>query len=194
MFRFSQKLTSTLGIGALAAMMGLSGCSSTTVMKDYDSQANFSVIKQVQWLPAQMATNPQIGQFRAEQSLSAVRVQKAIERVLAAKSFHWTQKNADAYVSFYVEEKRYYTADQPQFTIGLGMGHNVRFGGIWAEPPPEYMEKTTADLVIQILNPEANVIWEAKADFNLDNATTPQQKELQIFERVNKMLADFPPN
>lgn len=193
MFHVFKQSTKPLLVAGLTSLLWLSGCSTSQIVRDYDSQANFSSIKQVQWLPASMEKNAKASNFAKNNALNAVRVQKAIERALAAKSFTWTQAQPDAFIRFYVEEKRFYTAEQPRFSVGLGMGHNIRFGGIWAEPPPEYMERTSSDLVIEVLNTNGLVIWEAKSPIDFNESSSPQEKEQSILALVTEMLADFPP-
>lgn len=175
---------------AIAALT-LSACTGQPVIKDYDSRVKFETLKSVQWLPNSMASNPLIASFKAENALMAVRIQNAIERNLRAKNLQWTNNQADAYVSFYAKQSNYMTPEPAQFTFGIGSFH--RFGGVWYEPAPEYVERTRADLVIQISNQQAQVIWEAKTEIDLEMDDTPQQKEQHIQQLVDTMLKEFPP-
>lgn len=177
---------------ALSALLLLSGCSQFNVIEDYDSKANFQNLSSYQWLPATLTDNKKITTTRADHPLTASRVQSAIESTLQTKGFTRTQRQPGSYVSFYIDSKRYMTPDPN--TVQFGFGTHNRFGtGFMFETAPSYIETRRADLVIQFFNPQGKVIWQSKAQINLNMDATPQAKMANIQEMVSQMLKNFPP-
>lgn len=172
-------------------LLAISGCSHNPVQKDYDSQADFSSIRSLHWLSPEKIANPKIAQFRNEHSLMASRVRNAIARDLQTKRLLLNALPANAYIGFYINQQKHMVPDP--LSVHYGFGRGYRFGGIWFESAPDYIEEISTDLVIEIYNPQLRVIWQAQAPFNIQADALPEEKDRQIYRLVQQMLQDFPP-
>jgi len=178
----------------MVASMGVSllaGCSQNPVKQDYNSQANFQAMKSIHWLPANQEKNPLIAQFRQSNAVMASRVHNAIAETLKEQSIAVGKDPANGYVTFYLNHKRSMVPDP--LTVQYGFGGLFRHGSVWFETAPEYTEEISSTLVIEISNPNYEVIWQAKAPFAIDSKLSPQEKDQEVKAIIAKMLRNFPP-
>lgn len=187
------KLKKLVSLSVVFSAMVLSGCSQITVNEDYDSKADFQSLQTFQWLPANLATNEKIAETRAQEPLMSARIQHAIEKDLIAKGLQFSQNQPSHYVSFYVNSHKYMTPDSTSFQVGFGRYYHHFGTGMMFETPPDYVENTRSDLIIQMFDSSGKVIWQSEARIALDMDGTPKAKEAAVQALVTEMLKNFPP-
>ena len=79
----------------------LSGCSSVSVNRDYDTSTDFSSLKTFAW---QHAKQPETGDPRIDNDLHDERIRKAVNQILTAKGFKLAERaDADFLVAYFIE-------------------------------------------------------------------------------------------
>ncbi|MEA3405862.1 MAG: DUF4136 domain-containing protein [Pseudomonadota bacterium] len=180
-----------VAILGLLLIFGVTGCSTIPVNQDYDSSANFSGIKSMQWLPTAQQTEPKASEFVKQQPLIAKRIQSAITLSLSAKGIELVDQSADAYITYHVSVQSKLRSEP--FTTSFGFGTFGRRGGIVFHSAPELYEYDEGKLVIDILNLQGEVIWRGISTSLLTEQSSPQQTTELVNQVVNKVLQQYPP-
>lgn len=177
---------------ALLLSLLISGCTTVPVNQDYDSTADFSAIRSVEWLPASMQVIPKASEFERQQPLIAKRIQKAIQQSLSRKGIALLPEKADAYVTYHVVVKSSLRAEP--VTTSFGIGTFGRHGGVLFHTVPEVYEYEERTLLIDILNRQGNVLWRGSSPTFLTQQSTPQKTTELVNAVVRKILAQYPPD
>lgn len=183
--------------GLLLAVAGtlLSGCSSTEVMVDYDSRADFSGLRTWSW-----ASGSSLEKVAAHpHPLAFERAKAAVESVLAAKGYSQAPPDrADFLVDASVLVERRTDVDPGYYGWGGGWGWGgygfagPYWGGGWTS------HVYTTDYCIVAVNilqarPTSRVLWRGVAESPRGRGLTPQEREAKIRREVDEILASFPP-
>ena len=171
-----------------AAAALLTGCSSTSVRRDYDTSTDFSSLKTYAW---QHAEQPQTGDPRIDNDLRDERVRQAVDRTLAAKGFRPAERDAaDFLVAYYVEYQR--KLNSSSVSVGMGRSSYGRYGGMgYSTGVSEYEQ---ANLIIDIIDPDGDkTIWRGVGSRTAYSGSSPKKMTKIANESVAKILKKFPP-
>ncbi|MBN2866344.1 MAG: DUF4136 domain-containing protein [Thiotrichales bacterium] len=178
---------------SLTLVFGLSGCSTIPVNQDYDTSANFSAIKKVQWLPVQQQTEPTAYEFQKQNPLIAKRIQNAIQNSLASRGVALVNDQADAFVTYRFSVDSKLRTDNFRTSIGFGFGSFSRHGGLMLNTAPDLYEVEEGKLVIDILDMRGNLIWRGISPSLLKEQSTPAETTQLVNAVVDKILSQYPP-
>lgn len=182
-------LKQTLGL-FIAASVLLSGCI-TPVSKDYNPTVDFQPYQNISFLPAEHIENSTILKYKAENPLQAQRIKVAIKETLQAKGIRVGRDPANGFVSYYVQTETYMAQDP--VSIGFGFGTFGRHGGILFGANEPLVESKDYNLIIDIYDPNYQVVWRGKTEVDFTLADSPQESMQLIKEAVQRVLANFPP-
>lgn len=166
----------------------LTGCSSVSVNRDYDTRINFSNLKTFAW---QHAEQPETGDPRIDNDLNDERIRAAVNATLTAKGFHSAERaNADFLVAYFVEHQR--TLSSGSVSVGMGRSSYGRHGGVgYSTGVSEYDQ---AILTIDMLNPtDEKMIWRGAGTRATYEGSSPEKSTKIVKEAVLKILKKFPP-
>ncbi|WP_159931177.1 DUF4136 domain-containing protein [Oceanicoccus sp. KOV_DT_Chl] len=177
----------------LVLVTSLTACTGVVVNTDYDTSRNFGKLKHYAWLePKQkLVVDPLV-----DNSLMNMRVQRAVERQLAAQGFVKAEGDTavDFLITYHVSSKTKLSVDT--FHAGYGyypcwgcFGYNS-FGGQHTTVR-EYQQGT---FMLDVVDPaNSGLIWRGIAGRRLSETRTPQERDVFVDEIVTAILAKFPP-
>jgi hypothetical protein len=182
-------------ISLLMTLVLLSGCSSISVVSDYDNSIPFSSYKTYRW--ADDTNAKKSGNILAGNPLIFKRIRNAIDRELAAKGYSPGNNGpVDFTVSVYasVRDRIYYNPPPMGFYYPRGYYHG-RYGyyhPYWWGPFATAYEEGT--LVIDVIDQRKNeMAWRGIAKGILKSYRDGDELQKDIDEAVTKTLAEFPP-
>ncbi|MBN2646627.1 MAG: DUF4136 domain-containing protein [Thiotrichales bacterium] len=173
-----------------STLLFLSACS-TPISKDYNPQVDFKRYQSLGFLPPESRTNPEIEQFQIQQPLVAQRVKQAISRHFLNRGIGIDREPINGYISAHLQTETYLAQDP--FSVQFGFGSYGRHGGILFGTREPLIEEKRYLLVIDIYNPNQEVVWRGKAPFDPELQQSPQASEQQVQEVVERILSEFPP-
>ncbi len=166
----------------------LTGCSSVSVSRDYDTTADFSGLKTFAW---QHAEQPETGDPRIDNDLHDERIRAAVDETLSAKGFQRADlADADFMVAYFIEYKRKLSSGS--VSVGMGRSSYGRHGGVgYGTGVSEYDQ---AILTIDMLNPaDEKMIWRGVGSRSAYDGSSPAKATKTVNESVSKILKKFPP-
>ncbi len=172
----------------LATVVLISGCSSVSVQRDYDTSIDFSMLKTYAW---KYATQPKTGNPQIDNDLQDKRIRTAINAILEVKGFAPAEPDrADVLVAYYMESKRRISGDT--WVFGFGTGLYDGFGGIgYNTSISDYDE---GYLTIDVIGgTSGKTIWRGVGRRATYEDPDPEKGAEIIHSAVAKILADFPP-
>jgi hypothetical protein len=174
-------LSLTLGLLLLTI-----GCSSVSVMHDYDSEANFAAFKTYAWMSAPINGTGSVEAALQSNSLLDKRIKQSADRHLAAKGFTTDATSPDFLVAYHVGAQ-----DRIDVTDwGYGYGHGRWFGGDRVDVH-QFKEGT---LILDIIDARTKqLVWRGIATGALDPNVSPEALTRKLDEAIVEILAKFPP-
>jgi Domain of unknown function (DUF4136) len=184
----------------MMTLLVAAGCSSYSVVTDYDSSFPFASYKTYHW--ADDAAAQSSYNILASNQLVLKRIKSAVDRELTKKGYVLNSNGpVDFTVSLYagVEDRERYSPPPMSFSFYQGYHHN-RFGhhvfGVydpyWPGPYISYYQEGT--LVIDVSDQKSNELaWRGIAQGILKNYDTSKEMQQDIDGAVTKILAEFPP-
>lgn len=176
----------------ILTILALAGCSSVTVVSDYDSSIPFTGYRSYRWTDG--TTNGST--VLAENPLILKRIKSSVEREFAAKGYTLdTSGPADfsVAVSASVSKRIYY--DPPPAGFYYHRGFHGRYGfydPFWWGPYAGYYEEGT--LGIDIYDSRTGrLAWHGVGRGILNDYRNGEELQRQIDEAVTKILEEFPP-
>lgn len=172
---------------AVSAVL-LSGCSTVSVKRDYDTGADFSVLKTFAW---QHAKQPETGDPRIDNDLHDERIRQAVDENLAAKGFQQVDRaKADFLVVYFIEYNRKLSSGS--MSVGMGRGSYGRYGGVgYSTGVSEYDQ---SNLTIDVISPaDEKTIWRGVGSRSSYEGSSPEKITKIVDETVTKILKKFPP-
>ena len=181
------------------------GCSTYSVVTDYDSSFPFASYKTYRW--SDDAITKSSSNVLANNPLVLKRIKNAVDRELATKGYVLNSNGAaDFTVSLYagVQDRERYNLPPMSFSYHQGYYHNrfghnrfghnrfVMYDPYWPTPYVSYYKAGT--LVIDIMDQKSNELaWRGIAQGILQNYNTGKEMQQDIDGAVTKILAEFPP-
>jgi len=166
----------------------LAGCSGIKVRSDYDPTADFSTLRTYAWLPTPRAKT---GDPRIDDPLINARIERAIDRAVAAKGFARVEtEQADFHVTFYIGIDRKLDVT----TMPRSYGYYGRWGGFYGGTTTYVDQYDVGTLLIDVIDRGRNeLVWRGVGETRLRQSRTPQESEQRIQQTVDAVLKDFPP-
>jgi hypothetical protein len=164
----------------------LPGCSLTTVNYDYDTDFDFSSLKQYRWLeiPADFPAS----------EIMVQRIKKAVNQQMETKGFKQVSESPDFLISLQgfrdivrqgVERGTVYQGYSRGHSQGYNRGYDRRL---------EVYEYEEGTLTLTIINTTGdNLIWQGMATGIIEPDRSTEAKEKRTQEVVAKLLANFLP-
>jgi hypothetical protein len=170
----------------------LIGCSGAEVSQDYKTSADFSGISSYAWASD---TQEKTGDMRVDNPLMDGRIRSAVERTLAARGLHETdRRQADVLVRYRFEIRSRIRSDDVRGMVELGYGTYGRGGGIAIGSGANVQSYDEGLLAVDLLRPrDEDLLWRGYATFRYSSHSKPEKITEQINEAVEKTLAQFPP-
>ena len=174
------------GLALLGAL--LAGCSGIKVRSDYDPTADFSTLRTYAWLPTPRAKT---GDPRIDDPLINARIERAIDRAVAAKGFARVEtEQADFHVTFYIGIDRKLDVT----TMPRSYGYYGRWGGFYGGTTTYVDQYDVGTLLIDVIDRGRNeLVWRGVGETRLRQSRTPQESEQRIQQTVDAVLESFPP-
>ena len=184
----------------MMTLLIFAGCSTYSVVTDYDSSVPFASYKTYHWADDAIAKSS--SNVLESNPLILKRIKNAVDRELATKGYVLnTNGLVDFTVSVYagVQERERYNPPPMGFSFHHGYHHN-RFGyngfGFYDPyllgPYVSYYKEGT--LVIDIMDQKSNELaWRGIAQGILKNYDSSKEMQQDIDVAVAKMLVEFPP-
>jgi hypothetical protein len=170
------------------ALALITGCSSVSVTRDFDSDTDFTGLKTFAW---QHETQPKTGNPRIDNDLIDERVRKAVDTLLAEKGFAPAPKTeADFLVAYFIQYKQRIGGSSVSF--GIGAGSSGRYGGVgYNTAISDYDEGW---LTIDMIDPESDkTIWRGVGVRATYESPKPAKATKIINHAVGRILKKFPP-
>ena len=184
----------------MITLLILAGCSTYSVVTDYDCSAPFASYQTYHWADDAIAKSS--SNVLASNPLILKRIKNAVDRELATKGYVLNNNGpVDFAVSVYagVQERARYNPPPMGFSFHHGYYHN-RFGHngfgfydpYWFGPYVSYYKEGT--LVIDVMDQKSNELaWRGMAQGILKNYDTSKEMQQDIDGAITKMLVEFPP-
>lgn len=181
------------GFAVLAVLSILMGCSTLKVSQDYDLKTNFSGLKTYGW---QAETHKKTGDVRVDNPLLHNRIRSAVDVFLSQKGYRKVGKEtADFYVAYVYTVRTKVETDDVGGGVGFGFGTYGGFGGIGVSTGGNVNTYDEGMLVIDIITPGSNdLIWRGTGTRRISQHSSPEKTTANVYEAVEKILAQFPPN
>jgi hypothetical protein len=159
----------------------LSGCSSLKVSHDIGPDASFSSLETFSFQPHTAANRD---------TLNEDRIIKAIKNSLESKGYRFSEtRPANFKIQFQLESIPNVPSNV-SFGLGLGSFSGNLGGSIGTSHRKTYNQDT---IVIDLLSPaNGKLLWRGTATDKLNQAETPEQRQIQINKLVNAILQPFP--
>ena len=173
----------------LAAMAMLSGCSSVSVTRDYDSSNDFRMLRTYAW---QHETQPKTDNPRIDNDLVDERVRSAVNALLAEKGYVLAAKaDADFLVAYFIQYKQRIGGSSVSF--GVGASRYNRYGSVgYNTTISDYDEGW---LTIDIIDRESEkTIWRGVGIRSTYESSSPKKISKMVNHAVARILKDFPPD
>ena len=155
----------------------MSGCSTLTVNKDYDTAYDFSKLKTYSLLPLSKDSNIDM--------INAGRVNDAIKTNLNAKGYDLAEQS-DFGVTMHFGKQTITTVD----SYGYGYGY-----GYWGARTIDVNQYDEGTLIIDIIDIAKNqLVWRGYAKGAMKDSPTIQERTENINYVVSEILAQFPPD
>lgn len=173
----------------LAAAL-LAGCSTLKVDLDYDPTRDFTAYHTYAWMPAP-ANDDNDTQIRND--LVEARIVNAVDTALAQKNLAKADSNsADVLVTYHINVEKRIDVQ----TIDTGFGYRPWWH--WntsLDTETVVREYKAGTLVLDIIDRKSNrLTWRAAAETRLRQGLTPAERDSEIRNIVNELLARFPPS
>jgi uncharacterized protein DUF4136 len=177
--RFCRKLTVVLlGIGILTS------CSTLETSQDYDRAIDFSKFKTYAWKETEPIPN----------QLLAQRLQVAVEATLASKGLRKVAEGSSPDLWVVPHTRLSKQMQVNTYNTGWGYGWGWGWGGGMGMTTSTVSEIPVGTLIIDLVDASRKqLVWRGTASKTLEPDASPEKKEKNITEAVQKMFASYPP-
>lgn len=194
-----QTMRTRYWIFSMIALLTLAGCSSYTVVSDYDRSMPFGHYKTYRWSGEGSAGISD--DILARNPLIFKHIKSAVDRELAAKGFVLKESGPVDFTVSPHARVRERVVIGPPIGFGYSSGYYHRWGRrgyttIWYDPYPypavSYYEEGT--LIIDVIDSKSNdLAWSGIARGLLRDFNSFERMNREIDEVVAKIMAQFPP-
>ncbi len=158
----------------------LSACSTLQTSTDYDPKANFAPYKTFAFKDVHEIQN----------SLLESRLKDAVTATLTSKGWTKADQSPDILVVLHV---RLSTQTQVN-TYNTGWGYGWGWGGT-GMTTSTVEQIPVGTLIIDLVDAKAKqLVWRGTASDTIDQSATPEERDKNIRNALNKLFENFPPN
>ena len=170
----------------------IAACSNVRVSQDYNPAADFSVLQEYSWKTEEQKKT---GNARIDNPLLHTRIRNTVDRYLADKGYLKAPKgHPDFYVSYEYAIESKIVSDNTSVGFGVSRGSHGRRGGMSLSSGGGVSERDEATILIDFTNASTdNLIWRGTGSSRTSQHSSPEQKNREINELVEKILSQFPP-
>lgn len=178
----------------MMVVLTFAGCSTITVVSDYDSTLPLAGYKTYRWTDDGSAGRS--GNVLAENPLILKRIKNAVDKELAGRGYiQDINAPADFTLAVYagLRERVYYDPPPPGFYYYRGFhGRYGFYDPFWWGPYARYYEEGTLGIDI-FDNRTGRLAWHGVGKGILNDYRNGDKLQRDIDEAVTKILAEFPP-
>jgi len=170
---------------ALVLCIAVPGYAAPAVNFDYDTAADFTVMKTFDWMPA-------TGNAAGDELL-VKKIRNAVDAQLQAKGSNIAAENPDFLIGMELSGK---TITGGTTGVGVSVGIPVgRMGRVSVGGgKSKTSEKKEGTLVMSFVDAKTkSLVWRATVTDAVNPSATPEEKQKKIDEVIAAMLAQFPP-
>lgn len=177
---------------SLLALLIFTACSTVKVSQDYNPNADFSTLLKFNWKNREQKKT---GDARIDNPLLNTRIRNAVEHYFAEKGYQKaTNGNPDFYVSYEYTIESKIVSDSSSVGFGVSRGSHGRRGGVSLSSGGGVSERDEATMLIDFTNVATdNLVWRGTGSSRTSQHSSPEQKNREINELVEKILNQFPP-
>lgn len=167
----------------LLLSFALMGCSTVSVLYDYDKQADFTKYKTYSF-------SESINQLGVG-DLNRDRMIKAVENEMAAKGFTM-KEDPDVVVDMHIKAKDVVSATAT--TTGYGGPWRYGYGGGFSTTQVNYNEYTEGTLFINLVDMATEkIVWQGVGKRTLEEGASPEKREQNINYAIQQIFTNYPP-
>ena len=176
----------------LSSVAVLSGCSSVSVNRDYDSSFDFKSLKTYAW---QHDVQPETGVPRIDNDLNDQRIRGAVDADLALKGFKKVGKvDADFQVTYFMDFQRRINGSGSSVSLGVGRSSYGRRSSVGYSSGGSISDYEEGQLTIDLLNPaDEKMIWRGRGRRRSSSSDHPEKITARVNDMVIRILKKFPP-
>jgi hypothetical protein len=186
-------------IVSLIALLMLAGCSSYSIVSDYDSNIRFGDYRSYRW--SGEGSSRISDDVLAKNPLIYKHIRNAVDRELQAKGFVLKEKGpVDFIVSTHAGIRERVAIDPPTVGFAYRSGYYHRGRGyysMWYDPYgpyPRYTWYEEGTLIIDIIDDKSNdIAWRGVARGILQDYSSTTEMHKDIDTAVTRVLDRFPP-
>lgn len=168
-----------LGTGILTA------CSTLETSEDYDRAVDFSKFKTYAWKETDAIPN----------QLVAQRVQSAVEATLASKGLRKVADGSSPDLWVVPHTRLSKQMQVNTYNTGWGYGWGWGWGAGMGTTTSTVSEIPVGTLIIDLVDASRKqLVWRGTATKTLEPDASPEKKEKNINEAIQKMFANYPPS
>lgn len=162
-------------ICAAIVLAVMPACSSLATSFDYDTSHEFGAPKSYAWIEKQ------------DNSIGMRRVRESVDKQLAARGFTQTESKPDFQIAAHLgTQEKLHVVDWGYSYPQRGYWHGSRDIDVY-----QYEE---GSLVLDVIDPtKSELVWRGTASKAVDPSWTPEEREVEVREAVQALLAEFPP-
>jgi len=168
-------------------LVSFASCSSILISHDYDTEVNFTVLKNYDWHPVERSIQMN--------DLFINRVKDAVNRELDLQGYTLVQEDSDFSIAIHLLERKKTSFTDWGYPAGSFWGGYGYSSGSWYGhsrlSARDYQEGT---LILDVLDSAKNeLIWRGSATDIVNPNLSPEQRTQQINKAVFLILQKFPP-
>jgi hypothetical protein len=159
------------------------GCSTITVNYDYDKEADFSSLKQYDWLES--------SQVIREDTLLEKRIKNAINKNLHSKGFILSTEKPDFLIA--LQGARELKRDVVDFG-NTSHGRYTGYDRYWQDHHVEVFEYEMGTVIIDFISTATKeLIWRGTGTGIIEPDLYPQARDKRINDAIFRLFENFPP-
>lgn len=177
-------------LAAVAA--ALTGCSTLKVSQDYDSTADFSVLKTFAWKDV---NQPETGDIRVDSPLIDQRIRAAIKTNLALKGLEYSDVDLpDARVAYHYTILSKVRSSPVSTGVGAGYLGGGSISGIGFMTGADLQQVDQGLLVVDILSgTTGKLLWRGTSTRVINPHASPEKISQDIDTTIGDLLNQYPP-
>ena len=173
------KLSGKLAV-LLIGLLALPACSSITTSADYDRAVDFSKLKSYAWKDVGPSQN----------AILEGRIKSAVDATLASKGLRKVDDNPELWVVAHTRLSK----EMQVNTYNTGWGYGWGWRGGAGMTTSTVSEIPVGNLMVDLVDANRKqLVWRGSASKTLEPNASPEKKEKNLNEAVQKMFASYPP-
>lgn len=183
-----RRIVSAAGLVLVVMLMG---CSTVTIMSDYDPTAVDACAdyKTYAWLEPPKGNDP-----RVHNDLVETAIISAVDTELAARGYtEVTSGPADFLIGYHLDIQGKFNVTHVNDYYGYSYGYWApRYGAGYSQTYVDQYDEGT--LLLDIVDGKSNkLVWRGTARAELDEYANPRKRRERLDSAVQRLISDFPP-